>query len=392
MFGAFSPTHLVTLSLVAVTLLGVRASQAGAGLPLPVLIAPVTSEVVAPVAASSTADPAISEPRGTMILVHGGAWLGHSVKGQQRVMDSPGQMLRDRGWRIVSVDYEEGKPGLQNILDAIGAELRRAGGHGPLCVYGESAGAHLALVAASRLGAIDCVIGVGTPTDLTLLESARASDDIDVRNAANRASAVFGTTAGELAPWNPLSLARTIRADVLLLHEIDDPLVPATHAALFQAALPTTHVVELEAGDTADLSTHFAHGTISPAARVRYLTEIATFTDRAQRARSSERSAAYRGCTGVRPSIARIGSRRVLRALRCLARSETGARPSSKSWRRSTLNLHGAVNAARLWAALRRSASGRRALAASREPRTVLTVRSLDPSRVVLRSLSHTIR
>ena len=61
-----------------------------------------------------------------------------------------------------------GQAGLQDVLDAAGSELARIGDNGPVCIYGESAGAHLALVAAERLRAIDCVIGLGTPTDLPL--------------------------------------------------------------------------------------------------------------------------------------------------------------------------------------------------------------------------------
>ena len=93
------------------------------------------------------------------------------------------------------------------------------------------------------------------------------SSDPNVQIAGERIKRFFGTSAEQLAPWNPVGLASSIRADVLLLHEIDDPLVPAVHAARYQAAQRTTQVVELEPGDPADPSTKFRHGTVSALGR-----------------------------------------------------------------------------------------------------------------------------
>lgn len=101
-----------------------------------------------------------------MIMVFGSGWAGYYAPGQEQLMRRPGEPLRARGWRVVSIDYEEGTGVLQNVLDAVGTKLTRKTGAGPLCIYGESSGAQLALVAASRLRSIDCVIGVATPTDL----------------------------------------------------------------------------------------------------------------------------------------------------------------------------------------------------------------------------------
>ena len=126
--------------------------------------------VIAPVAEPISADPA-GPARGTMILVHAGGWAGHDAHAQKLLMDRPGDLLLARGWRVVSIDYEEGTAGLQDVLNAAGNELARKSTDGPVCIYGESSGAHLALVAAQRLRAIDCVIGLGTPTDLPLYET-----------------------------------------------------------------------------------------------------------------------------------------------------------------------------------------------------------------------------
>lgn len=85
-------------------------------------------------------------------MVYGSGWSGHNRQAQDELLKSPGSLFLARGWRVVSIDYNEGAAGLQDVLNATGAELARTSGDGPVCIYGESSGAHLALVAASRLG------------------------------------------------------------------------------------------------------------------------------------------------------------------------------------------------------------------------------------------------
>jgi dienelactone hydrolase len=368
-----------------VALLGSAVVPVSAAL-LPPLFQP--SPAIPPVAAPISADPA-GEARGTMILVHGGAWAGHSALGQQLVMDEPGALLVARGWRVVSVDYEEGAAGLQGVLDVVGAELARNAA-GPLCLYGESAGAHLALVAASRLPAIRCVIGIATPTDFVRFEAeGDASGDPDVRIAASRIERFFGTTADELAPWNLVTLAPALQADVLLLHESDDPLVPAVDAEHFQAALPTTQLVELEAGDPADPSTKFRHGTISQAGRAVYAAAIGSFADRALVVHEAERLAAGLGCAHADDFVTRVGVPALRRALRCLALEDLPSlREATGDWRRTTIRLRGNLDAALIWAQLRTTVSGRRALIALAARRATVALRIDERSRVIVRRLA----
>lgn len=85
-------------------------------------------------------------------------------------------------------------------------------------------------MAAARLRAIDCVIGLGAPTDLHryTVEAALSSDG-RVRLVSAQIMRLFGTSAETTAPWNLVALAPSIHADVMLLHEADDELVPASH-------------------------------------------------------------------------------------------------------------------------------------------------------------------
>jgi len=380
---------LVVLAALAglLGLLGAPVSPAAAASPLDFLLKPKPKQAVAPVAAPISADPSGAAPRGTMIMVHAGGWAGHDAHAQTLLMDRPGDLLLGRGWRVVSLDYEEGTAGLQDVLDTVGSELARGTGGGPVCLYGESAGAHLALVAAARLRAIDCVIGLGTPTDLSLYQAeAAASPDARLKLVASQITRFFGGAPAEFAPWNLVDLAPSIHADVLLMHEADDSVVSAQHDARFQAARPTTQLVDLAAGNPADPATDFMHGTVSDAGRGRYMAAIGAFADRAVAARAAERVAAATGCSGVGRSLAEVGLNSVKSALRCLARKDAAAGGRVGGWQRTSVTLRGEVNASRIWSSLRATKSGRRALAAAAAKRAKLSVRTGDRTQVVLRA------
>ena len=184
-----------------------------------------------------------------------------------------------------------------------------------------------------------------------------------------------------------MSLAPKIRADVLLVREADDDMVSAQHDARFRAARPTTQTVSLEAGNRADPSTNFVHGTVSDAGRGAYASAIGSFADRAVAAHDAERIGARTGCSGVGRSVTEFGLAGLRAALRCLARKDaTARRAGSRAWQRTSVTLRGEINAARIWTSLRATASGRRALAAAAKRRAKVTVSPGDRSRVVLRA------
>jgi acetyl esterase/lipase len=389
-----SIARIALVASVAVAgLFGLPAAQADAALPfrLPSIFRPKPKPappVIPPVAAPISADPAGGFARGTVIMIHAGGWAGHDGYAQDQLMKSPGNLFVERGWRVVSIDYDDGPDGLQDVLDAAGAELARGTGDGPLCLYGESSGAHLALVAASRLRAIDCVIGLGTPADLSLYQvQGSASADARVRLVASQIGKFFGTTLEQTAPWNLVTLAPTIHADVLLMHEADDTIVPPIHSLRFQAARPTTQVVGLEPGDPNDPSTDFMHGTISELGREHYSAAIGAIADRAVAARDAERNATRTGCSLVNRSLGEIGLPGLQTGLRCLARKDAESLRAGKgSWRQTSLKMRGEVNAARVWGYLRGTKSGRRALAAAARRQAKVMVQTGDRSRVTLRA------
>lgn len=373
---------LVTLAAAAALALVPSAAPAAAG-----LLRPVPAPAPAPVAAAVSADPA-GPVRGTVILIHGGGWIGHDARAQRHLMQQPGPLFLQRGWRVVSLDYAEGERGLRDVLDAAGGELARRTADGPLCLYGESAGGHLALVAAARLPAIDCVIGLGAPTDLIRYEAeAVPSPDPRAKLVATRIARFFGAGPDRLAPWDPVTLAPSIRADVLLLREGDDAVVSAAHAQRVQAVRPTTQVLDLEPADPADLSAAMLHGTVSARGRAAYASALGAFADRAVSASRAERVAIRTGCPRVGRSVAQIGVAGVRRALRCLARAPRGARRAAPpGWRRTRLAMRGEINAARIWDRLRATPGGRRALQATAAQRATVVVRSGPKSQITLRA------
>ena len=163
---------------------------------------------------------------------------------------------------------------------------------------------------------------------------------------------------------------------------VDDPFIPAAHGRRFQAAVPTTQLVELEPGDPA---TKFRHGSISALGRTHYEAALKTFADQALARKDAERRAAAVKCSASSSRLQDVGLTRVQRALRCLARRDTALRSvGAAGWRRTTITVQGAVNAARIWARLRESAAGRRSLAALAARRARLSVRLGSRSRVGL--------
>ena len=324
--------------------------------------------------------------RGTMIMVHGGGWTGPAATSQRALMTMPGETLRQRNWRIVSVDYHAGAASLQDVVDAANAELSQKTG-GLLCIYGESAGAQLALVAASRVPGVDCVVALAPPADFEAYQAeVDRSNDPDRRIIANQMASVWGSTAEQRAPNDPVKVAKSIQGDVLLMRQADDPLIPIEQIDNFVAARPTSQRVELESSAGFDLNQFYLHGTFSDNGRSQYRAALGGFVDRAATAYTAERNATRTGCKGVTRTVTAGGAARVQSALRCLARADSLARKAGAARARTlSKKVRGEVNAARAWTALRTSTSGRRALAALAAGRARASLRSGDPSRVTLR-------
>jgi acetyl esterase/lipase len=206
--------------------------------------------------------------RGTVMLIHGGGWKGYDRGDQKAILAFPGASLRQAGWRVVSVDYAPGAAGLASVTQAIAREQ-------PECLYGESSGAHLALLAAASSPKLRCVVAAGAPTDFSVWrdEAQAAKRDGHPLSLETYDAAVTNAfPANEVDRWDPVRTAKDVRARVLLVRQRDDRIIPANQVAAYRRADPAAKEYVVAPGDE-----HWLHGTISAAGREALVREILAF-------------------------------------------------------------------------------------------------------------------
>jgi acetyl esterase/lipase len=179
-------------------------------------------------------------PRALVLLVRGGGWKG-PIPSLVEAQEGAARGLRRQGFAVVNLDYRAGAAGLRDVLFRFD-EARRRYPEAPVCLYGQSAGAHLALLVAARRPETACVVSQAGPTDLPAL--ARQGGGAETSRLA---VAAFGRA--RLAAFSPVRVARRIRARVLQISALNDPLVPPAQARELHARLARGELVELPAGD-----------------------------------------------------------------------------------------------------------------------------------------------
>lgn len=179
------------------------------------------------------------DPVATVVYLHGGGWR----RGSRRRPVVPGcfERLVAEGFAVATVDYrlsgEATFPApLEDVLVALD-HLRR-----PAFLLGESAGAHLALLAA--LTGSSPVLGVVAwfpPTDLLAMPAGPTSREAGLLGAAPHDVPELARAA------SPVAHVHAAAPPVLLLHGDNDNLVPAEHSVRMAEALRSAGApVELE--------------------------------------------------------------------------------------------------------------------------------------------------
>ena len=192
------------------------------------------------------------------------------------------------GYRVVAIDYEEGpEAGLESVRQAVADERRRLR-RGPLCLYGESSGGHLALLLANRLRTIDCVVTFGAPTSFVAYaeEAAAHPDNPGYQHAVDAfIKPMFGDDPAAWAPWEPASIRTPVRVPVLMMITVDDPIVPVDQIY----HLPGAKTWIPPRGDPSNPDDVYVHGTVSASGRQTVQRKVVEFVERARRRAVSAR-------------------------------------------------------------------------------------------------------
>src|SRR4051812_6344835 len=168
-----------------------------------------TGLLVAALVGCGSSEPASNGPRPASVAGHYAELWGH---GPRTVLllpkggwnaDGPGAVRALRpvarrfvalGWRAMTTSYANGTAGLQTVRAAW--RIAHAS-----CVYGESSGAHWALLLAARDPDVRCVIAAAAPTDLVTwpreLLPAMRPEALRLRGAS------FGRSGAALRRWSP---------------------------------------------------------------------------------------------------------------------------------------------------------------------------------------------
>jgi dipeptidyl aminopeptidase/acylaminoacyl peptidase len=190
-------------------------------------------------ARTSAGEPAAGNPKGVVLLIHGGGW--QRSDSEYATEKASAKDLQAQGYATVAIGYDEGATGFEQILDVY-KQARKQWPGLPICASGISAGGNLALMLATREPDLACVIALVAPTDLTSL----AAQDPTGDEAYAAAVTAFGQD--QLAKFSPVRYADRIKAKVLEIVAETDPLVPADQGRELARALPGTELLVLPPG------------------------------------------------------------------------------------------------------------------------------------------------
>ena len=225
----------ITVLAVALLALAAPATAPAAGVPDR---APITS-------------PAAGQASGTVILIHGGAWVHHGPARAMRQHRRHAARLNRLGFDTFSITYRSGAQALPDVVAFYDALRRRRGDREPVCSLGDSAGGHLSLMLAARRPGLDCAISRGAPTDL------RFADGI-WRPAVERLLAPHAP----LASISPVFFARRLAGRVVASHAHHDPLVDHSQLVrLRRASGGAIKTITLPPGRA-----HYVHAGVNAAA------------------------------------------------------------------------------------------------------------------------------
>ena len=214
--------------------------------------------------------PVSGRPRGVMVVVHGGAWTmtGPAMLSQAR---PEADAWRAKGWATANVDYRPCGHSLADTLAIYDLIRAKVGATTPICLDGESAGGHLALMVAALRADVACVVAHAAPTDGETLSDQDATDPATgapSKLAPERLEIGMAQAFGQAAirSFSPTTYAGSLAARLLLVSAANDTIVPPAQATelatAVSAARPGAYVrtLELAAGPRP-----WVHGSVGDA-------------------------------------------------------------------------------------------------------------------------------
>ena len=217
----------------------------------------------------------------TVLLLAASGWSGSWSDEDEAVYDRVGPWLERAGHRVVTVEYPGGAAaGLaaaqQAVRDQLAADPDR-----PLCLYGESSGGQLALLAAELIPGVDCVATVAAPTDFHLWSRYRsaAPHTTQAQSFLSTVLPVFGADPAAWTRYEPAHYAGLLPRLTLTMSGADDALVPLDQLG----RVPGAHLI-LPSGDVP-----FVHGTTTASALAELRRRVVALVARAARPANARR-------------------------------------------------------------------------------------------------------
>lgn len=172
-----------------------------------------------------------ADPVATIVHLHGGGWRRGSRRTPLPGFEHLAEELVAQGFRVAAADYRlSGEAIFPAPLDDVRAAIDFVRDGKPLFLWGESAGAHLGLLAALSGSEVDGVVAWFPPTDLLGLPG-------DVSRETLLLGAPPDSVPALAREASPLTHAHAGAPPILLMHGEDDDLVPATQSVRLAEAL-----------------------------------------------------------------------------------------------------------------------------------------------------------
>jgi acetyl esterase/lipase len=221
--------------------------------------------------------PVPSGGRPVLIAIHGGGWRRFDKNGYG---DRIASAFVPQGYVVVAPNYELSAPGrpswpvnLEDVQSVVGWVRNNAGELGidpnRVAAIGESAGANLAALlgtdpapigSSNASTQVDAVIGFSTPTDLSVLPAESHLAGLAVKQFLGGTPEQIPSSYAAASPIDHVSLGDS---PMLLVHGIQDPLIPVSQSKMMAAALTAAGIrnelILVPGGHNLDFPGHYGN-------------------------------------------------------------------------------------------------------------------------------------